>query len=149
MTTTKLSSPHGFDTEPLNPTYKKISIKFQRNTFNAAPRASYKSVTKGNPLILGPSLTQSPNVRSTFALPCKNTVEFIDNGLMQRLDTLQQYFDQSISRAMQDHGKKLRILQTQIQTLIGNVKQLQGNVLEVDDHCRRTDERLGAWKAGF
>ena len=33
-----------------------------------------------------------------------------------------------------------------MQTLIGNVNRVQGNMLEVDDHCRRTGERLDAWE---
>ena len=33
-----------------------------------------------------------------------------------------------------------------MQTLIGNISQLQGNILEVDGHCRRTGGRLDAWE---
>ena len=65
---------------------------------------------------------------------------------MQRLDTLQQYFDQSLNRALQDSANQLRVMQNQIQTLTGSVNRLQGNILEVDDHCRRTGERLDAWE---
>ena len=64
---------------------------------------------------------------------------------MERLDTLQQFFDQLLQRALQDNANQFRSLQTQIQTIIGNLNQLQGNILEVDEHCRRTGERLDAW----
>ena len=66
---------------------------------------------------------------------------------MQRLDTLQQHFDQSLNRALQDNAHQFKVVQIQIQTLIGNVNQLQGNILEVDDHYRRTGERLDAWES--
>ena len=56
---------------------------------------------------------------------------------MQRLGTLQQYFDQSLNRALQDSANQFIALQTQMQTLIGNVNQLAGVILEVDDHCKR------------
>ena len=64
---------------------------------------------------------------------------------MERLDTLQQFFDQSLRRALQDNANQFRSLQTQIQTIIGNLNQLQSNIFEVDEHCRRTGERLDAW----
>ena len=62
------------------------------------------------------------------------------------MDTLQQYFDKALSRALQDNANQFRVLQTQIHTLTGNVNLLQGNILQVDNHCRRTGERLDAWE---
>ena len=64
---------------------------------------------------------------------------------MERLDTLQQFFDQSLQRALQDTANQFRSLQNQIQTITRNLNQLQGIILEVDEHCRRTCERLDAW----
>ena len=33
-----------------------------------------------------------------------------------------------------------------MQTFIGNINQLQGNILDFVENCRRTGERLDAWE---
>ena len=58
---------------------------------------------------------------------------------MQRFNTSQHYFDQCFNRVLQDTANQFRFLQI-------HAGQLQGNVIEVDDHCSRAGERLDAWE---
>ena len=68
--------------------------KFQRNADAIAPRASSNPVTKGQPLVLGPLQPHPTDTPTTLALPSHAQFTSVDKGLMQRLETLQQYFDQ-------------------------------------------------------
>ena len=91
-------------------------IQFQRNASVTAIRALYNTATKGQPLVLGPSQPHPTETTTTLALPSQSQVTTADNGLLERLDTLQQYFDQSLHRALQTNANQFRTLQTHIQT---------------------------------
>ena len=68
--------------------------QFQRNASVTARRALSNPSTKGQPFVLGPSQPHPTETMTTLALPNQSQVASVDNGFLQRLDTLQQYFDQ-------------------------------------------------------
>ena len=69
-------------------------IQFQRNASVTAPRVLSNPSAKGQPLVLGPSQPLPTELTTTLDLPNRWRVMSTDHGLMEFLDTLQEFFDQ-------------------------------------------------------
>ena len=79
----------------------------------------------------------------------------VESSLIDRLESMQKFFDQSLQRALQENANQYKSLQSQIQTISGSmqfqiqtisgsISSLQENILEVDESCRRNLERIEA-----
>ena len=120
--------------------------QFQRNVDVSATRALSIPSTKGQPLVLGPSQATTVGTSTPSNPPSQLHSSAVDKSVIDRLDSIQRFFDQSLQRALHENSSQFKSLQAQIQNVSGSISQLQEHILEVDEHCRRNDERLDAWE---
>ena len=108
----------------------------------SATRALTNPTARGQPLVLGPSPATAVVTPTLVDLTSQSHPTTVDKSLIDRLESMQKFFDQSLQRALQENASQYRTLQSQMQTMSGNISQLQGNILEVDENCRRNCERI-------
>ena len=113
--------------------------------------------TNSQPLSFGPSpASSSASVTLVDTLKKMQTVT-IESSLIDRLESMQQLFDQSLQRALRENANQYKSLQSQVQTISGSmqfqiqpisgsISSLQENMLEVDESCRRNLERIDAFE---
>ena len=102
--------------------------------------------TKSQPLSFGPSPASSAAPATLVDTSKQMQSSNVDTSLIDRLESMQKFFDQSLQRALQENANQHKNLQSQIQTISGSISSFQENILEVDENCRRNFERIEAWE---
>ena len=120
-------------------------------------RTLHIPATNSQPLSFGPSPASS-SASVTLVDTSKNMQPAtVESSLIDRLESMQKFFDQSLQRALQENANQYKSLQSQIQTISGsmqsqiqtisgNMSSLQEHILEVDESCTRNLERIEAWE---
>ena len=70
----------------------------------------------------------------------------VESSLIDRLESMQRMFGQSLQRARQENATQYKNLQSQIQNVSGSLSFLQEHILEVDESCRLNCERIEEWE---
>ena len=80
--------------------------QFQHNANVSATRALSNPSTKGHPLVLGPSQISAVAPTTVVDLPSQSHSSAVDKSLIDRLDSIQRLFDQSLRRALQENASQ-------------------------------------------
>ena len=124
--------------------------QFQRKTSVGASLERTLNIpsTNSQPLSFGPSPASSS--ASVALVDTSNNMQpspamqsaTVESSLIDRLESMQRMFDQSLQRALQENATQYKNLQSQIQNVSGSLSFLQEHILEVDESCRRNCERI-------
>ena len=87
--------------------------QLQRNASMSATRALTNPTTRGQPLVLGPSPATAVVTPTLVDLFSQSHPSTVDKSLIDRLESMQKFFDQSLQRALQENASQNRTLQSQ------------------------------------
>ena len=113
--------------------------------------------TISQPLSFGPSPASSSSSAALVDTSKKMQTATVESSLIDRLESMQKFFDQSLQRALQENANQYKSMQSQlqtvsgsmqfqIQTISGNISFLQEHILEVDENCTRNLKHIEAWE---